>query len=120
MTLIYRFAKGLFFVWFRIFNHLVITGGEHLSEDRPMILFANHYSDCDAMILPLIFRDQIFFMAKKELFHVPVVKSVVKAYGAFPVDRKNADISAIKTALKTLKENKILGIFPEGTRVRDP
>lgn len=119
MTLLYRLAKGLFFFWFRGLNHLVISGKENLSDDRPMIVFANHYSDCDPMILPLIFQDQIFFMAKKELFQVPVVKSVVQAYGAFPVDRKNIDIGAIKTALKLMKEKKVLGIFPEGTRVRD-
>ena len=58
-------------------------------------------------------------MAKKSLFETPVVKYFVKAYGAFPVNRDSSDIAAIKTALKILRNEELLGLFPEGRRVRD-
>ncbi len=58
-------------------------------------------------------------MGKASLFKVPVVRFFAKKYGAFPVDREKADLSAIKNSLKTLKSKNILGIFPEGTRVKN-
>ena len=57
-------------------------------------------------------------MAKHTLFGIPVVGYFVRAYGAFPVNREKADLSAIKTALRILKDGEVLGIFPEGTRVK--
>ena len=73
----------------------------------------------DIFALNLAIKRHINFMAKASLFKVPIIKSVVKLYGAFPVDREKADLSAIKNALKTLKSERILGIFPEGTRVKN-
>lgn len=55
-------------------------------------------------------------MAKQELFNNKLIGPIIKSWGAFPVKRGKSDISAIKTALKTLSEGKIFGIFPEGTR----
>jgi 1-acyl-sn-glycerol-3-phosphate acyltransferase len=58
-------------------------------------------------------------MAKKELFDTPVISWFIRAYKAISVDRSGNDIAAIKSAMKVLKDKNILGIFPEGTRVRD-
>jgi len=55
-------------------------------------------------------------MAKKELFDWIILKDIFSKMGAFPVDRNNADIKAIKESLRVLRNNEILGIFPEGTR----
>ena len=59
----------------------------------------------------------ISFMAKKELFENKLLGKLVTSLNAFPVDREGSDLSAIRNSLKVLKEEKILGIFPEGTRV---
>lgn len=58
-------------------------------------------------------------MAKKELFQNKFLDYVFRKLGAFPVDRKESDISAIKNALRVLKNDGALGIFPEGTRVEE-
>lgn len=117
--MIYRFAKGLFFLYFKIFNRVKFIGKENILKDGALIVYANHYSDTDIFILTVAFDRQIKFMAKKSLFEIPVVKHFVKAYGAFPVDRDGNDISAVRNALKILKNGEVLGIFPEGTRVRN-
>ena len=57
-------------------------------------------------------------MAKQQLFRIPVVGGFIRYMGAFPVDRGNSDIGAIKTAIKSLKDGFSLLIFPEGTRVK--
>ena len=55
-------------------------------------------------------------MAKKELFKVPLVNKLVAALGAYPVDRKGADVAAIRKTIKMLGEGKCIGIFPQGHR----
>jgi 1-acyl-sn-glycerol-3-phosphate acyltransferase len=57
-------------------------------------------------------------MAKKELFKNKLFAKLLLSLGAFPVDREGNDLAAIKKSLRILKEEKVLGIFPEGTRVK--
>jgi len=59
------------------------------------------------------------YLAKKELFRVPIVGWALRWVGMIPVDRGKADITPIKTALSVLKQDGTIGIFPEGTRVRE-
>lgn len=114
----YKFGKGLFSFYFRCFNRLIIRGRENEIPEGPVIVFGNHYSNLDVFLLTIAFKRKIRFMAKHTLFDIPVVGYFVRAYGAFPVNREKADLSAIKTALRILKDGEVLGIFPEGTRVK--
>lgn len=114
---IYKFAKGLFRFYFRVFNRLIIKGQELQVQDGPVIVFGNHYSNLDVFLLTIAFRRQIHFMAKHTLFETPVVGYFAGKYGAFPVNRGKTDLSATKTALRILKNGEVLGIFPEGTRI---
>ena len=61
-------------------------------------------------------KRRLNFMAKKSLFSVPFVGWLISHMGAFSVDRKNADIGAIRSAIKIVEGGHILSIFPEGTR----
>lgn len=58
-------------------------------------------------------------MAKKELFEVPIIRSFLRAVGAFPVERGETDIGAIRTAMRLLKDGRKVMIFPEGTRITE-
>lgn len=58
-------------------------------------------------------------MAKQELFRIPLFSMLIRVLGAFPVKRGSGDLQALKQALRLLQEEKVLGIFPEGTRSRD-
>ena len=84
-----------------------------------VLLCPNHASNWDpvlvALKVPVNYR--LHIMAKKELFCNKIFDWVLRKLGAFPVDRGEGDIEAVKTALKAIKSGDNLLIFPEGTRV---
>lgn len=94
-----------------------VIGKENIPEKGPAILCANHKSLLDMFLLGFRIKRWIHWMAKEELFRIPILKNIIINYGAFPVKRGKGDVGSIKAALKVLEEQHILGIFPEGTRV---
>lgn len=107
--------KILFIPLFRI----NIEGLENIDENDKIIVCANHKSLLDPIFLAIALPRDLYFMAKKELFDVPVLKSALKSFGAFPVDRFGRDLKALRYSVSLLKDSKTLGIFPEGTRVSE-
>jgi len=93
-----------------------IQGRKNLPFNGSTIVFANHISVFDPIILGCLLPRKIYFMAKQELFRCRFFGALLKNLGAIPVKRGSADITAIKTALRILREGKVFGIFPEGTR----
>lgn len=83
-----------------------------------LIACGNHTSMLDPVILAVSSKRQIHFMGKKELFDRKIFGYLFKKLGAFPVDREGVSMSAIKSSMAVLKQNEVLGIFPEGTRVK--
>jgi len=88
----------------------------NVPDEGAFILCANHISFRDPIYMVLRLKRQINFMGKIELFKNPIVAAVLREVGAFPVDRGKADMNAIRTSFKILKEGGGLGIFPQGTR----
>lgn len=94
-----------------------IEGAEHVPKEGPCIVVCNHRSNFDPPILShCVGHRTIFFMAKQELFQNRLLGSYISALHAFPVDRSKPDRKAIRTALGLLREGRIVGVFPEGTR----
>ncbi len=116
--IVYKIARAIFKFYFHVFNRLIIKGREHEVLEGPVIVFGNHYSNLDVFLMTIALKRQIRFMGKHTLFQTPVVGPLARAYGAFPVDRTRVDLSATKTALRILKNGEVLGIFPEGTRIK--
>lgn len=87
-------------------------------EEKSYILIANHKSNWDPLMISILFPRQIRWMAKKELFEIPLIKQVLHGVGAISVDRNNGDAKSTLAAMKVLKKGEVLGIFPEGTRVK--
>ena len=81
----------------------LVVAGAHVSALDPFII---------AKAMP---GHHVQFMAKKELFG-PITGQIIRAGGSFPVDRSGNDVVAIRTALRVLKDDGTLGLFPEGTR----
>ena len=113
----YHFARFLVNIVFRIIFRINIIGRANIPKSGKLILCSNHISVLDPIILAIAVPRPIAFMAKKELFQNKILSKLIQGLGAFPVDRDGSDLSAIKTSLRVLKAGKILGIFPEGTRV---
>lgn len=96
-----------------------IHGAEKVPKTGPLIVVSNHASDFDPPMLSNCVGRPVAFMAKEELFQVPVLKQAITLYGAYPVKRGSADRSAIRAALASLEQGWAVGIFITGTRTPD-
>jgi len=93
-----------------------VVGLDNLNIENGFVLTANHRSNWDVVVLYAMLNKELNFMAKAELFKNSFVAWALKKFGAFPVKRNANDIAAMKQALHILNNNKILAIFPQGTR----
>lgn len=112
---IFRLVKILLFV----FNgRTKVYGKENLPTDEKFVLVAPHRSILDPVFIGVMaFPLKFSFMAKKELFDVPVLNWIIGRLNAFPVDRSNPGVSAIKTPVNYLKNDELnVMIFPSGSR----
>lgn len=116
MNKFYRFIKSFFGGLLKMLYRVKAVNPEKEVMDKPYIVCANHTSLMDVVAMVIAFKGQIRFMAKKEVFPVPILGWFVKSMGAFPVDRKSGDVGAIKKTIDILKNGERVGIFPQGTR----
>lgn len=93
-----------------------VIGTEHFPKTGGVLLCVNHISNLDPPIVGISAPRPISFMAKEELFQVPILKQILQNVRAFPVKRGFGDRGALRTGLKVLKDGHVLGLFPEGTR----
>jgi 1-acyl-sn-glycerol-3-phosphate acyltransferase len=96
-----------------------IYGAENVPQKGRLLVVANHASDFDPPILSNCVRRPVSYMAKEELFKVPVLGPAIRLYGAYPVKRGSADRSAIRAALAQLEAGWAVGVFLQGTRTAD-
>ncbi len=96
-----------------------IYGAENVPQTGAVIVVSNHASYFDPPIVSSCVRRPVAYMAKEELFKVPVLAQAIKLYGAYPVSRGTADRNAIRAALEFLDNGWALGVFLEGTRTTD-
>lgn len=109
---LHRLLARFFLRLFRVRVHFA----EREPADTHYLLCCNHISAVDPILLAAAaHRQQPHFMAKKELFKIPLLAGLIRTLGAFPVDR-TGDVGAIKTSVSLLESGKCVGIFPQGTR----
>ena len=96
-----------------------IYGAENVPQSGAVIIVSNHASYFDPPIVSSCVRRPVAYMAKEELFKVPVLAQAIKLYGAYPVSRGTADRNAIRAALEYLENGWAVGVFLEGTRTLD-
>ena len=114
--MLYDLFRAFFRVFFRIFYPYKVIGHEHIPDEGGVLLCCNHISNLDPPLLGSSMKRKVSYMAKEELFKIPVLSFLIRSFGAFPVKRGASDRQALKKSLTLLKEGKVLGIFPEGTR----
>ena len=118
--IIYQFVSQV--IIFPIYKFLfrgILIGRENIPKKDSFILVSNHGSLLDPPILGHAIGRNISFMAKSELFRIPLLGFIIKACGAYPVKRGIADKTTIKTACEKLSNNNSIGIFIDGTRQKD-
>ncbi|QNK55386.1 1-acyl-sn-glycerol-3-phosphate acyltransferase [Paenibacillus sp. PAMC21692] len=114
--MLYLLFRFMLRVLYRLLFRLEARGLHHIPKDGPVILASNHISNLDPPTIGVLVPRKVNFMAKEELFKVPVFGPLIRAFGAFPVKRGGVSKDAIKSAITLLKEGNVLGIFPEGSR----
>lgn len=116
--MLYKVMKGIASFLFLFVYRIKSQGKENIPKEGGVIFAVNHRSWVDPFMVALTSPRPLTFMAKAELFKNPIFGKALKALGAFPVKRGKGDLAAVKTALSILKEEKVMMIFPEGTRVK--
>ncbi len=115
----YTFVRFLFSLYLTIFFGFRVARLENIPIQGSFILCANHTSNLDPPLVgSMIPSRKIYFMAKEELFRNPILGRALPALGAFPVRRGTVDKRSLTHALDLLKNGQIIGLFPEGTRIR--
>ena len=112
-------GRFIFYVFFKLFWRLNIVGHENIPGLGGVIIAPNHSSYADPPLTGSAMRRPLHFLAKKELFDMPVLGFLIKRTNAFPIKRGKQDIGAFRKVFKLLKRGEPLLIFPEGTRSKD-
>jgi 1-acyl-sn-glycerol-3-phosphate acyltransferase len=112
----YRFSRMLLRIFFYVVYRLKAEGRHNIPSEGPVIICANHINLLDPPLVGTPIERKISYMAKEELFRVPILGAMIKNYGAFPVKRGGVGKETIRTAVRLLEEGALMGIFPEGTR----
>lgn len=116
-------------VWFRLTRRILLTlcllllrfevrGIENIPRAGGALIVGNHLHNVDPVLVCIACPRPVHYMAKDDLFRIPVIGPLISFVGAFPVDRDRIDRKALRRAEATLKQGIALGIFPEGTRSR--
>ena len=100
----------------RFFMGVRIEGKENIPAQGGVIVCANHIAVRDPILIAACFPRQIRYVAKKELFSVPIVSSVIRALGAIRMDRKGNDVVALRTCTQLAKLGEAVALFPQGHR----
>jgi 1-acyl-sn-glycerol-3-phosphate acyltransferase len=112
----YNFAKFLCWAILRIGWRFAAVGVEHVPASGPLIVASNHVSYFDPPALGVALKRPVHYMAKQQLFAIPVLGTLIRWCKAYPVDRSRGDVAAIKRSVEVLASGAAIGIFPEGTR----
>jgi 1-acyl-sn-glycerol-3-phosphate acyltransferase len=113
---LYGFLKPLAVALMRLLFRLEVQGQEHVPATGPLLLVANHVSVLDPPFVGGASPRELHFMAKEELFGIPLLGRLISSLNARPVRRDGSDSRALKAALRLLGEGRALLVFPEGTR----
>lgn len=115
----YQFARGVVKTVLFPFYRVKVVGRENFPKEGGVLICSNHISNLDPPVVGIASPRSLYFMAKEELFSVPVLKGILPKINAFPVKRGFSDRQALRTALNLLKDGKVVGLFPEGHRSKD-
>jgi len=119
-SLTYRLISYLLvFPVYRLLFRGRTLGNRNVPMDGAVVVVANHGSHLDPPLLGHALGRPVAFMAKAELFKVPLLGPIIRACGAYPVARGASDREAIRTATDRLLEGWAIGVFIDGTRQGD-
>ncbi len=114
--MLYTIVKPVVVAIMKLLFRLEGHGQAHIPATGPVLLVANHSSLLDPPLVGGMSPRRMNFLAKAELFRIPLFGGLIRRLGSRPVRREGADAGALRTALRVLREDGVLLVFPEGTR----
>ena len=115
---LYTIGKGVCMPIFKLFYRFKTVNAGNIPSEGGVIIASNHLSNSDPPLLGLSAKRRLYFMAKVELFKNKFFGALIRALGAFPVERGAGDGKAIKTGEDLIKEGNVMTIFIEGGRTK--
>lgn len=113
----YLFFRKLLEIFFHIKYRINLINPQNIPDMKGgYIIACNHQKYADPPMLAAVIRGKFSFMAKEELFKNPFFSWLIRRCGAFPVTRGAGDDTPIRMSVEAIQKNRILVIFPEGTR----
>ena len=121
LVVAYWGLKAIVWPIFRLLFRVRIEGRQNVPSSGPAVVAANHQSFCDSLVIPLVVRRRVTFLAKAEYFDAKRTAWLFRALGQIPIHRQGGDASAraLATAREVLGEGKMISLYPEGTRSID-
>jgi len=117
--MIYSIGKFLFQVYNLLWYRYTVEGKENIPATGGCIICPNHVNWYDPIVICTKVRRPVHFMAKAELYKNGFVNWILRKVNTFPVERDKVSVETLKHSLKILKDGEVLGIFPEGTRMKN-
>ena len=116
----YNFACSIVRFLLAIFYRIEVIGQENIPDEGKYIIIANHKHYFDPLfMIGAVKNRRIIPVAKQELFRIPILRSLLNKVEVIPINRANPSLSTVKEILRQIKNGRVLGIFPEGTRCLD-
>jgi 1-acyl-sn-glycerol-3-phosphate acyltransferase len=116
---LFLFGRFLSYLFFKILFRCKVEGQENIPKTGGAIIAPNHISWFDPPLAGSSMKRPLNFMAKQELFELPIFGAIIKRTNAFPVKRGSQDLTAMRHVFSLLKDGRLLLMFPEGTRSKD-
>ncbi|MCL2171918.1 MAG: 1-acyl-sn-glycerol-3-phosphate acyltransferase [Defluviitaleaceae bacterium] len=113
---LYWIVRNLAVVVYRLIFRIRVRGVENIPRDEGIILCANHTSMHDVPLLAVVCPRKVHFIAKDELFAVPILGRIFWRLGAVPINREKPTFATLKACIAILKEGRAMGIFLQGGR----
>lgn len=117
--MIYYLCKMLLYIFAVPYFRARSFGLEKIPHNKGVVFIANHASYLDPLLIGTFIPGRCYYMAKKELFDIPVFSWLLKNVGAIPIKRMGLDRAGLRTCKGILDSGKSLLVFPEGTRTPD-
>jgi 1-acyl-sn-glycerol-3-phosphate acyltransferase len=114
--MLYAILKPIAVVLMRLLFRLEARGTEHIPRSGALVIVANHSSVLDPPLVGGAAPRPLTYLAKAELFDIPLLGALIRGVNARPLRRDGADAGALRTALRVLDDGGALLVFPEGTR----
>lgn len=115
---VYRISQYFFLLLAKVLFRLELHHVERVPRSG-FVMVSNHASNLDPMLVGIGLKTEMHFLAKKELFDIPLIGPWIRIVGGYPIHRERVDRKALSSCIQALRKGEPLAVFPEGTRTRD-